>query len=120
MIKLTGNNIMTITPVLRELVNKPFKGSISFKLMRLMKKIDEESKTLEGVRNNLLKKYGKKNQDGILTIQEDKIEECNKELEELINTEIEINAEKIPVSAFEKIEITPAQALAIETIIDFE
>lgn len=128
MIKMTGNDIMMATPVLKELLNKSFKGATTFKLMRLVKKIDEESKAFESAREKLIQKYGKHKDDGELDvredgtvyIQEDKIEECNKELLELVNTEVEINAEKLPASAFEEVDLTAAQALAIESLIDFE
>jgi hypothetical protein len=77
-------------------------------------------------RNTFL--YGEKDENGALIvldngnvkIPENKIAECNLELQELFNTEIEINISKLPIEIFETIEMTPLQAINLEPIVDFE
>ena len=44
----------------------------------------------------------------------------NEKLASIFNTVIDINADKISYSIFEGINIAPAEALALEPIIDFE
>lgn len=124
MIKITIEELLNITPILRDLSNKPFKGSITFKIARLMRELDREISLFEDARKSIIEKYGVKGEDGSLIffennsiqIQEDKLQECNEEMKNLLITEIEINAEKISIEAFDDIEITPSQAIVLEIL----
>ena len=54
MITMTVNDLLNVIPILRELLNKPFKGSTAFKLARLMRELDKETKLFEvGLKVNL-------------------------------------------------------------------
>ena len=125
MITITVNDLLNAIPVLRELINKPFKGATAFKLARLMRELDKETTLFEESRQKLAEKFGERNKDGNLVLDKngnvqlkpEKFEECNEEMISLLNTALEINAEKIPISAFDDIEITPTQAIIIGSII---
>ena len=125
MITITVNDLLNAIPVLRELINKPFKGATAFKLARLMRELDKETTLFEESRQKLAEKFGERNKDGNLVLDKngnvqlkpEKFEECNDEMINLLNTTLEINAEKIPISAFDDIEITPTQAIIIGSII---
>lgn len=127
MIKTTINEILNATPVLRELAVKPFKGAMTFKIARLIRELDKETALFEESRSKLAEKYGVRNEDGELDIsaegniklQEDKINECNEELSNLLLTEVEINADALPVNAFDDIEIFPVQAIALDAFIEY-
>lgn len=127
MIKITMNELLNVIPVLRELSTKSFKGATTFKIARLIRELDKETILFEESRHKLAEKYGARKEDGSLDvmedgtikIQEDKIQECNEEMTILLTTEIEINAEKISVEAFNDIEISPSQAIIIDALIDY-
>lgn len=127
MIKTTINEILNVTPVLRELAVKPFKGAMTFKIARLIRELDKETALFEESRSKLAGKYGVRNENGELDIseegtiklQEDKISECNEELTNLLLTEVEINADALPANAFDDIEISPIQAMALEAFIEY-
>ena len=127
MIKITINELLNVVPVLQELSNRTFKGSTTFKIARLVRELDKEMILFEQARQKIAETYGKRKddgsleilEDGTIKIQEDKIQECNDELVNLLNNEIEINAAKIPVSAFDDIELTPAQAVVIDSLIEY-
>lgn len=127
MIKITINELLNVIPVLQELSHKTFKGSTTFKIARLVRELDKEMIVFEQARQKIAETYGKRKDDGSLEVledgtiklQEDKIQECNNELVSLLNNEIEINAAKIPVNAFEDIELTPAQAVIIDSLIEY-
>ena len=53
-------------------------------------------------------------------ISENKIQDCNKELQALFETQVEINANKLPIEIFDSIEMTPVQAMNLEPVVDFE
>jgi len=77
---------------------------------------------------NLIKKYGEKNENGELITDEkdnckinpDGINDFTNELNELIDSEIEINANKISIDSLEDKEFTPAEMAQLEIFIDFE
>lgn len=127
MITITVNDLLKTVPVLRELINKPFKGSIAFKLARLIREFDKENTLFEEARVNLAQKYCERDENGepviletgAIKLQEDKINECNEEISNLLSTQLEIVAEKIPISAFDDIELTPSQIMVIEDLIEY-
>lgn len=127
MIKTTINEILNVTPVLRELSTKPFKGAMTFKIARLIRELDKETALFEESRTKLAEKYGVRNENGELDVseegtiklQEDRINECNEELTNLLLTEVEINADVLPATAFDEIEISPIQAIALENFIEY-
>lgn len=127
MIKITMNELLNVIPVLRELSTKSFKGATTFKIARLVRELDKETTLFEESRQKLAEKYGVRKEDGSLDImedgtvklQEDKIQECNEEILNLLTTEIEINADKIAVEAFEDIKISPSQVIAMDALIEY-
>ena len=127
MITMTVNDLLNVIPVLRELLNKPFKGATAFKLARLMRELDKETTLFEESRQKIAEEYGKRdendslilNEFGNILIREDKITDCNNEMAALLNTSIEVNADKIPLEAFDEIDLAPAQAMAIDTLVDY-
>ena len=126
MIIMTIRDLLNIIPVLKELLEKPFKGAIAFKLARLVRELDKESSLFEFSRQKIAEKYGLRDEnnnlitdeEGNIKLQQDKINLCNEEMMNLLNTEITISADKIPMSAFEDIEITPTQAIIISFLIE--
>lgn len=128
MITMTLNDIFNAVPALREISTKEFPGSVTFKIARLIRELDKEIQLFEEERNKIANKYGEKDENGNLVIQEggnikildNKIQDCNKELQALFNTQVEINANKLPVDIFDSIEMTPTQAMNLEAIVDFE
>lgn len=128
MITLTLNDIFNAVPALREISSKEFPGSTTFKIARLIRELDKEIQLFEEERMKIANKYGEKDEEGnlipqengIIKISEDKIQECNKELQALFETQVEINANKLSADIFDTIEMTPTQAMNLEPIVDFE
>lgn len=128
MIKMTITEILNVVPVLQEMSNKSFPGATSFKIARLMRELDKEIQLFDKQRNEIAYEFGEKdasgqlvfNEEGNIKIIESKIEECNEKLSSIINTEIEINADKLSYSSIENADFTPSQALALEPIINFD
>ena len=127
MIKMTIMEILNVAPVLQEIAKKSFPGATSFKIARLMRELDKEIQLFDKQRIEIAQEFGEKDASGQLVITEEgnvkiiesKIEDCNEILKSISNTEIDINADKIPYSIFEGVNIAPTEALALEPIIDF-
>lgn len=128
MIKLKLGEIVSMNEVMGKIMEQPFPANMTFKIARLAREIAKEIQTFEESRVKIAEKYGRRNENGELEVSEsgqvsiptEKIAECNKDFSELIQTEIEINANKIPLSAFDNVTLTPREMMAIEAIIDEE
>ena len=107
-------------------VSLPFKGA--YKLNKIRKALDKESDFYGDKFQEIIDTYAKKDEnDNIvfsedgneIMIQEDKIEECNKALEDLQNLEIEIDNYNLLIEDLgEDFECTPEQLNALMPLMD--
>ena len=101
--------------------NLPLKGA--YKINKIRKALDKESDFYGEKFQEIIDTYAKKDENGDIVfsedqneimIQEDKIEECNKALEDLQNLEIQIdNYNLIAEDLGDNIECTPDQLSAL-------
>ena len=126
MIKVTVEQILKINPVLSKLVTKSYAGRIAFAIARLTREVAREVEVFDNTRTELVKKYADKdesgevivNENGNVHITDESLARCNKELNEVLVTEIELNANKMPIDWFEEVELTVEEALALEAFIN--
>ena len=126
MITVEIREILNSAEIMQRLSKRPFKGKIAFQIARILRYIDEELKSFNETRSKLIKIYGERNDAGELIIDEnnnykiqpDKIAKLNQEIEELLNTSIQINADKINISDIENEDFTPADILLLEPFIE--
>ena len=107
-------------------VSLPLKGA--YKLNKIRKALDKESDFYGDKFQEIIDTYAKKDEnDNIvfsedgneIMIQEDKIEECNKALEDLQNLEIEIDNYNLSIEDLgEDFECTPEQLNALMSLMD--
>ena len=91
-----------------------------------MKKVEEEIEIFNSTRIKLIEKYGEKDSNGELKIDGNNnyvIENNNRikfgaEMNEILNSKIEINAGKISYDDLAVLELTPSEALALEPFIE--
>lgn len=126
MISVKLLDIIDASPILRKLAESTFSGAVAFKIARLIKACEAELQTFEESRHKIIEKYGEKDKNGELKIfdnqqirvKEEYREICATSLNELLGTEIELNANKIPVESLEQIDITPNELIKIEAFIE--
>lgn len=129
MIKITINDMVNVFTTLKDLMDKNFSGANAFKVARLMREMTKEMEAFDKSRVQVVEKYTLRDENGNPVVDEsgnikikpDQIMACNAEFSQLLNGEIEINAGKLNESVLSEIgDITPAQAMALEPVIDFE
>lgn len=124
MITIQLKEILQIVPILQSLSQQSFIGSISFKISRLIRELDKELALMNKAKQDIIEEYGKRDEEGKLIITDDgqvKIsdaEKCNIELQKLLDTTVEINANKLPIDIFDSIQISPVQANILEMIVE--
>lgn len=128
MITITINDLINSTETLQKLSQKDFKAKLAWSIARLLKAAEVEIQSFNDTRMSLIKKYGEKDEQGELItddkgnckIENDKIEAFTNELNELLNSEIEINANKIDFNLLENIDFTPSDMAMLEPFVNFE
>jgi len=126
MIKVSLNNILNSISIFQSIMQQPCKGSIAFKIARLARELNKEIDTFDREKEKILKKFCELNENGELMIEEngnvkvlpEKIKDFNEEFAVLLNTEIEINADKIPHEAMDSFEITPQEMINLEVFFE--
>ena len=127
MIKIKINDLLNTTETLQKLASKEMKAKLSWQIARLLKSAEKEIQDFNETRMNLINKYGEKGEDGNLItddkgnckITPDSVNTFSAELNELVQSEVEINANKIRIDDLENIDFTPAEMAALEIFIDF-
>ena len=122
MIKIVLGDIVNSTEIFNKIMQQPFKGSLAFKIARLVRELEKEMQTFNDERMKIIRKYGKKdengelivNNDGNIEFENDKINEINYEFNSLLETELEINADKLPIDSIDEFELTPQEVISLE------
>lgn len=125
LIEITLNDILNSQQALQEIAGMNMRAKTAFKIARIVHAIESELESFNKARQNLLKKYGEKDSDGKLVINEegnyiiipDKIDYYNNEIKELLTTNIQLNIEPIELNELEQLEFTPTFAYQIEKYI---
>lgn len=128
MITITINDLLNSVETLQKIAQKDFKAKLAWSIARLLKSAETEIQSFNETRMNLIKKYGEKDENGELITDEknnckiktEDVDTFTDELNELINTEVEINANKIDFNLLENIDFTPSDMTALEPFIEFE
>ena len=128
MIKVKIADLINGTDALRKLSEKDFKAKTAWAIARLLKAAEVEIQSFNETRMELIKKYGEKDENGKLITDENNnckilpasIEAFSNELNELIMTEVEINANKIDFATLENTELTPSDITILEPFIDMD
>lgn len=128
MITVKMVNIVNSTDILKKLAQQDFKAKLALSIARLLKAAENEIQNFNEVRLELIKKYGNKDENGELItdengnckIEDNSLEAFNKELKELLDSEVELNANKIDIELLEDCNFTPAEIALLEPFIIIE
>lgn len=127
MIRITMNDLLNSTETLQKLSQKDFKAKLAWTIARLLKSAEVEIQSFNDTRMNLIRKYGEKDENGELITDEkgnckiipDQVGEFTNELNSILNSEVEINANKIDFDLLDNIEFTPGDMANLEAFVEF-
>ena len=128
MIKVKLSDLVNSVETLQKLAQKDFKAKLAWSIARLLKSAETEIQSFNEARLNLIKKYGEKDENGELItddkgnckISTESVNNFTDELNELMNTEVEINANKIDMVLLEDIEFTPSDMAVLEPYVNMD
>lgn len=127
MIQVKIGELLNSTEALQKLAGTELKAKLAWQVGRILKAAEAEIQSFNETRMNLIKKYGEKDENGELVtdeqgnckIVEGDINEFSNELNDLINSEVEISGNKIKIDDLDKVDFTPAEMAQLEILIDF-
>lgn len=120
MITLTLQEMVNNFSLMNALMNKSLKAKTAYKIARIARELEKEYKLFDEARVNLINTYGKKEdgqlveENGNYLIDENQIEDYNKAANDLLNTTIELNLEKLDIEELDGIELTPQDIIVLE------
>ena len=125
MINTYLRNIVESADIMRELSTKTLKGRAAFRVARLLRELEKEFTLFNETRVELIREYAQKDENGEIksdengnvTLDQARLNEFYEKLDELLNAEVEINAEKIDIDDFGDVDFTPAQIINLEAFI---
>ena len=128
MINIKISELMDSVSTLQKLSQQDFKAKLAWSIARLLKAAEVEVQAFNEARMNLITKYGEKDENDELITDEkgnckiipDNVSTFNAELNELLASEIEINANKINFELLEDLDFTPSDIAVLEPFIEVE
>ena len=118
MIKVKLSDVVNAIEGLNTIMSQEIKGSIAFRVSRLRREINKELETFDEQRSKLIEKYALRDENGqyvtmddgnSIKLNPDTIKECDEEFNNLLNLEVEINADKLKMSDADAFNISPKQ-----------
>ena len=122
---ITLGEIVLAQPILSKLGKLSFRGRAAFVIAKLAKVISAEMEDFNAARDAILIKYADKDENnkpiidnGQVHLSDENLAACNSEIQELLATEVEINASPLMAEWFDDIDITPAEVEALMIFIE--
>jgi hypothetical protein len=113
--KITLAEVKSLETSLAKVFDKEVNIKVAYRLGSLLKKLSEEMAILEENRIKLVKKYGDEDKETKqLSVPQDKAQEFYAEFNELLQLEIDIDFEPIPLQAFGDITLSAADVMRLD------
>lgn len=112
--------IMNAKDAFFKLLSLPLPIKTSYRLSKAARKFDVELKIIEEKRNQLVMKYGEKNEQGNTMVKQSEMGNFMKEFNDMLELSIEINIEPIDLSLFEDIKLSPLEIANLDKLIIVE
>lgn len=116
--KFTYEKINGMEQALSKLSKLDLKAVEAVRLARLLGKVEAELKPLATAQRSILSKYGEEDKNGGFKIKPGNYAAFQKEYQELLDTEIDIDTDKIIIKS--DIQIDAASVLALDGVVEFE
>ena len=126
MIKLKITDIINSVSTLKELMSKPLKSRVAYKVARLAREVENEYRLYDEKRVDLIKKFANHDENGELVVDEEgsfsvadeNVAEFRKELMELMDVEIELNVDKVSLDELDGCDFTPNEMANIMVFVE--
>ena len=94
--KVTLRQILNAVPAFQKLIKTDLPAKMRFRARNFVKQVQEKSHDFQTENQTLVEKYGVLNEKGIKEVMPEQYEPFGKEIEDLLNEEIELKEEDLP------------------------
>ena len=123
---ITLQNILEAQETMQNLSTKVLRGRTAYQVARLLKKLESELATYNDTRIKLIERYAKKKEDGTYEVNErneyqftqENMQAYVGEINNLLQEQIEIDANPLKLDDLVDLEFTPAEMVALEPFIE--
>ena len=128
MIQVKIVQLINSTEMLQKLAKQDFTAKMAWQIARLLKAAEAEIQSFNETRMTLINKYGEKDENGQLItdeignckIDEASVAEFSAQLNDLLETQVEINANKIRMEDLAEVKFTPGEIGLLEPYLETE
>lgn len=126
MMKLQMKDLFGKEQAFEEINKLVLPGKVAFAIARIQRAVNQELETFYSSRMETVKRYADKDENGEVIVDEngnihiadEHVQAVNKELEEILMEEVELNANFLNPDWFADVEMTPAVAREIQTFME--
>lgn len=126
MIKIKLSKLIDSINVLKELAGKPVRGRTAYQLGKIIKQVDEEFALFNDARLKLIQQYAAKDENGQYkmdannqhTFEGENLTKFMKEINSLLDTDVELAASTVKLEDLEELAFTPAQMVQLDAFIE--
>lgn len=125
MIQIELRTIVDNIEIFNEFSRKNMPAAAAYKAARILGRLTDEFNLYQKSRTALIEKYCDRNEDGTMKtdgdnaiIKPENVAQCEKELQDLMNTKIELNVTPLTLAEVEHLEFTPAQMYMLKDFIE--
>ncbi|WP_164670972.1 hypothetical protein [Virgibacillus doumboii] len=105
--QISVQNVFNLAEGLTSISEKELPIAVAFKLQRINRLVGNEYNTAQKTRSKLLEKYKEKDlENGKVKLKEEKLDDFNKEIDELMNQKVKIDIQKISIDELKSTGVT--------------
>ena len=120
-------DIIAANPIFTKILQHEFTGKQSFMISRVLRALNTETKSFNKIREEVLKKYAETDDVGEMIISEGNVkirngemEAFQKEINELLYAELDVDVKPIPVDWLDDVKLTPQEMIVLEPFVSME
>lgn len=117
---MTLGKIVNALPVLRKLAEEKLTVKTAYWLDKALRGLESETRFFDEKRNALVQKYGTDIGGGKWKIDEDKAEDFSREMNELLNLEVESDYKIVKIPTTENITLSCNDLRLVEGLVELE
>lgn len=111
--------ILNSVETIRKLTAAELPLKLSFRLVSLVKQLDEHLKVFEELRAALIRKYGEEIEGGAIQVKPENIETFSIEMNEALQEEVSVAFEKIHIDSFpDSVTLTASEMMTVDWLLE--
>jgi len=114
--KIKLNKLVNAVPAFKILTTQATNAKTAYRLAKTLNTLQAELDVFENTKNNLILNHQTTSDDGTPSVSDEKIEIIKKQLLDLLEEEVEVNINQIPISDLSGMSMTISNMMLIDFI----